>query len=775
MSVKQAVGVPERRWRIQKNKIQKVTVVKHFSCFVLGFLFSLSELGENFSPFGVAFASAVSGQFSLSACVGSVLGWLTITDSVASLRYIAAALAVCVVKNALKSFSGIYQSRGEAVGVAFLCLGVTGFATVFANGLSFYSVAFCFAEGVVGATSAFLFYKVKSSCNIKGGLSLLSPSEITTLGVCVMLLLLALRNWSVFGIYPAHVICGVIVSLCAYYNRESGGSVSGICAGVTMGLGTGNVYLLGVYSLGGLACGVFSQFGKIPGIISFVLSGAIVVGVSSATAFVGVLAELLLISVIFFVVVNLFGKRIELFMKPAKTSPIAECVKNEVYSRLKNASEISAEICSSLTGVNDALSKSEKSDIRNVSQKTKERICGSCGLYDVCWGENLSETQDVFNTMLNMKKEGTYLEYKTVPTHFAARCIRTESVAGSFNRLYSDYSSRKKTENRLKEMHNLAAEQFVNVSGLLDSLCEKMNQEIVSDEGLASRVTATAKSWGLEVLGCNCIINSLGKMTVELKIKSVDKKTDFSRLCQKIQSLALRKFDLPVFYRDDRKNTIITLKEKPEFRVASSGVQYCADDEKYSGDTFSTFEDDNGVFYAVICDGMGTGGRAAVASNLAVMLLEKLIKAGFGVVAAINTVNTSLISKSGEECSVTLDLAVVDLFTGITKYYKSGASETIVKRSGKISSVNMPSLPLGIISNTEIGCTTCVLDSGDSFIMFSDGVRDEDKDLLKKGIKAFDCENVKRLSADFCKKIRTQQSGKRDDLTVLSVYIEENE
>jgi stage II sporulation protein E len=264
-------------------------------------------------------------------------------------------------------------------------------------------------------------------------------------------------------------------------------------------------------------------------------------------------------------------------------------------------------------------------------------------------------------------------------------------------------------------------------------------------------------------------------MTVELKIKSEDKKTDFSRLCQKIQSLALRKFDLPVFYRDDRKNTIITLKEKPEFRVVCSGIQYCADDEKYSGDTFSTFEDDNGVFYAVICDGMGTGGKAAVASNLAVMLLEKLIKAGFGVVAAINTVNTSLISKSGEECSVTLDLAVVDLFTGITKYYKSGASETIVKRNGKISAVNMPSLPLGIISNTEIGCTTSVLDSGDSFIMFSDGVRDEDKDLLKKGIKAFDCENVKKLSADFCKKIRTQQSGKRDDLTVLSVYIEENE
>ena len=63
--------------------------------------------------------------------------------------------------------------------------------------------------------------------------------------------------------------------------------------------------------------------------------------------------------------------------------------------------------------------------------------------------------------------------------------------------------------------------------------------------------------------------------------------------------------------------------------------------------------------------------------------LEKLIKAGFGVTSAINTVNTCLISKSGDECSVTLDLIAIDLFTGHIEFYKCGAQDTIVRKNKK--------------------------------------------------------------------------------------------
>jgi stage II sporulation protein E len=216
-------------------------------------------------------------------------------------------------------------------------------------------------------------------------------------------------------------------------------------------------------------------------------------------------------------------------------------------------------------------------------------------------------------------------------------------------------------------------------------------------------------------------------------------------------------------------------KEKAEYKIVSAGVQFNANGEKYSGDSFSTFQDNNGYFYAVICDGMGTGTKAAISSNLAVTLLEKLIKAGFGIKSSINTVNTSLISKSGDECSVTLDLVVFDLFTGRVEFYKCGASDTVVKRNGKIVDVGFSSLPLGIINNLDIGCGSGMLRAGDVMLVHSDGVREEDVDYLKRELKSFDNGNVRNFTTELCENIRRYHPQKNDDMTVLTLAITKND
>lgn len=775
MSVKQATGVYRGKWEKEKTKKNKKTLLNHGVCFVLGLLFSLAGLNEGFSPFGVAFASTVSGAFSLTASVGAAVGWFLSLDSVPALRYTSAVLAVCVIKNALKSFPKIYETRATALGVAFACTFVTGLAIVLAEGVTAYSFLFCLAEGAVASASAYLFSRVRSSASLKGGISALSSSETTALCICLMLLVLSLRDFAVFGVFPVHIICGLIILICGFYSREAGGAIAGVCAGVTVSLGSGDYYLLALYSLGGLVSGVFSQFGKIPCAVAYVLSGIVSVAlVNKAFSYPAFFVELSLTVGFFFVFTLIWGEKANALLKPAAASPVIESIKSDVVRKLKNASEISTEICTSLTSVNDALSKSEKGDIKTVQQKTRERVCGSCGLYDVCWGENLNDTQDAFNTLLNLKKEGVYLEYKTVPVHFAAKCIRTENVSGSFNKLYGEYKLRQRTESRLKEMHNLAVEQFVNVSSLLDSLCHKVTEDIKFDTVLSARVTAAAHSCGFEPLECLCAENSYGKMMIELKIKNSKGKLNVSRLKPRIEALSQRKFELPNLERKDNY-ILIVYKEKAEYRIISSGVQFCADSERFSGDTFTTFEDDNGMFYAVICDGMGTGTKAALASNLAVMLLEKLIKAGFGIKAAISTVNTSLISKTGDECSVTLDLIAVDLFTGFTQFYKCGASESVVKKNGKFLNIGFSSLPLGIISGLEAGSGTGTLSQGDTVVMFSDGVRDEDKPFLKKELKKFSGEDLKSFNIEITEKMRNSQTGRRDDMTVVMFSVERND
>ncbi len=775
MSVKQAAKVYVGKWEKEKKLRTGKTVLRHSVTFILGVLFSLAGFNDSFSPFGVAFTAAVPKGLTVTAAAGAALGWFIGLDSVSALRYTSASLALCVILSALKPFKQIKDNPVTGAVCSFVCLFVTGLAIVFSDEVTVLGLLLCFAESAIGAAASYLFYKSQYALSLKGGLSMLTSKETTAVTVCIMLLLLSLRDLSLFGVYPVHIITGFLILLCSFYGKEAGGAVVGVCGGITMSLGGGDIFLLGFYALGGLLSGVFSVYGRIASFAAFVFSGVAVAAVSYEN-FENplVIIETVVSGVAFIIISKKFDNKLKALLRPAVTSPIIDTVKNDIFRKLKNASEISAEICTSLTGVSEALSKSEKGDIRNVGGKTRERVCGSCGLYDVCWKENLEETRDSFNTLLCMKKEGKYLEYKTVPQNFSAKCIRTENVASSFNKLYSEYKIRQRMQSRFQEMHTLAAEQFVNVSGLLSSLCEKIDDDVRFDMDSAARIRGAAAACGFEPLECCCVINNSDKMTVEIKVKNLSGNDGISGLNKHITVITGRKTELPVIERCEDYVRIV-YKEKTEYKVVSSGVQFHANGERFSGDSFSTFEDGNGLFYAVICDGMGTGARAALGSSLAVTLLEKLIKGGFGIEAAIRTVNTSLISRSGEECSVTLDLAVVDLFTGYVEFYKCGSTDTAVKKSGRVLNVGFSSLPLGILSNTEISRGTGTLGEGDILIMSSDGVREEDKPLLNKALKGFSGGNVRNFTTELCEKIRRFQPEKQDDLTVLTLVLSRND
>ncbi len=775
MSVKVAGRVEKSRWERAKNIQLKGVVIKHSITFILGALFSLAGFNNEFSPFGAAFCGSVPRELTITAALGATVGWFFTLDSVSALRYTSAVLALCVIMSALKPFRQIRDNAVTPLITVFICLFVTGLAIVFAEDVTLFSVLVSFAEGAIGAATSYLLFKSQGALSLKGGLSMLTAKEATAITISGMLLLLSIRNMNVFGIYPVNIITTFLILVCAFYCREAGGAIVGICAGLITALGKSDVLLLSFYSFGGLLSGVFSTYGRIASFLAFLFSGVAVITISYENFDSwGIVIETFAAGVLFFILTSRFDEKFKRVLKPNVTSPILDTVKNDVLNRLKYASKTSAEICSSLSGVSDVLSKSEKSDIRTVSQKTKERVCGSCGFYDVCWKENGDVTQDIFNTLLTMKKEGKYLEYKTVPQQFAAKCIRTENVSSSFNKLYGEYKTRQRFENRFNEMHRLASEQFINVSSLLDSLCDKIDEDIRFDIDVSNRVKAAAVTCGFEMVECCCFINSMEKMTVALKIKNPSARLDLSAFGTQMEIITGRKFELPLIEKEE-ENTKITYREKYEYKVISSGVQFCASGEKYSGDTFSTFEDGNGMFYAVICDGMGTGTKAALSSGLAVTLLEKLIKAGFGIKASVNTVNTSLISKSGDECSVTLDLAAIDLFTGRVEFYKCGAANTVVRKNGKIYDVGFSSLPLGILSNTEISCGSGNLGFGDVMVMSSDGVREEDMPFLQKELKRFFGGNVRGFTTELCENIRRLQPGKQDDLTVLTLAIIKNE
>lgn len=775
MSVKEAVKVYKSKTEKRKEKNIAKLIFRHVACAMFGALFSIAGFNADFSPFGVAFAASVPKNYMITAATGSVLGYFFTLDSVTALRYTAAVLALTVILSALKPFRQIRENPLTPVAAVFICVFVTGLAIAFSEKITATSLLLRFAESSVGAAASFVFFKSRSALSLRGGLSMLTSKETTAIVISITLLLLSLNGFEIVGVYPAHIIAQLFVLVCAFYGKEAGGAIVGICGGLTMSLGGSDIFLLAFYSLGGLLSGAFSTLGRIASYLAFVLSGVAVTAIDySSVDIKSTFIETAASGVLFVFLTRKFNEKLVGIFIPSVTSPVIDTLKDNIIGKLKKASRVSSEICSSLTSVNDVLAKSDKTDVKTIPKKTKEQICGSCGLYDVCWGESLSETEKTFETLLNLKKEGIYLEYKTVPQKFASFCIRSENVSSNFNRLYTEYKIRENNQSRIKEIFNLAAEQFVNVSSLLDSLCDDINEDIRFDMDIAARVRASATSCGFETPEACCFINDSEKMTLEIKIKIPYDKTQLKNFGSQLRLITAREFELPEIENHGAYQKLI-YKEKAEFKIVSAGIQFNANGEKYSGDSFTTFQDDKGYFYAVICDGMGTGTKAAVSSNLAVTLLEKLIKAGFGIRSSVNTVNTSLISKSGEECSVTLDLVAFDLFTGRTEFYKCGAADTAVKRNSKTLSVGFSSLPLGIINNVEAACGNGMLSAGDVIIMHSDGVRDEDTVLLKRELKKFDSGNVRNFTSDVCETIRRGQPEKNDDMTVLTLAVTKND
>ncbi|MBO5896654.1 MAG: SpoIIE family protein phosphatase [Clostridia bacterium] len=774
MSVSQAIRVASQRREAESFSRLKSSVIKQFLSFVGGLLFSFAGFSDNFSPFGIAFACGMPSDMLISATAGNVLGCFLALDSVSALRYTASALAMAVIMLSLKSLGDLHKNPVVRVIVAFATLFVTGFAVALADGLSALNILLCFSESVIGGASAFVFFRsVKAFGSVKG-LSTASSRDATAFVVACTLLLLSISSFEIYGVYPAHIIAGVLILVCGFYARASGGAIVGVCAGVTMALtGEGNTISL-FFPLGGLLCGVFSRFGKVACALGFAFSGLAVTVLSyGAQSFVPLVIETALALVLFFLITYRFSDSLERLLVPAVTSPVIESVKSDIVSRLRRAANYSTEICTSVSAVNDALNNSKGSDFTDVIKKTRNKVCGSCGLYESCWRESAEATVQHFNTLLDLKKNGVYLESKTVPQGFSSTCIRSESISSSFNRLYSEYKVRYLSESRMREMYSLAAEQFVNVAQLLESLSDSIHKSVRFDMDTAAQIRVVAAECGFAVVDCVCVLNNTDKMKIELHVGTDYKKESLLSFNDRLESVVNRRLDLPEVENYDSCVKLI-YKELPDYKIIHSAVQYNANNEKYSGDSYSCFTDSDGYFYAVICDGMGTGTRAAITSSLAVSLLEKLVKAGFGIESVIRTVNTCLISKSGDECSSSLDLMCVDLYTGHAEFYKCGASDTLVKKRSKIVDVGFRSMPLGILGECDIGCGTGYLDSGDVIVLCSDGVRTEDYYDIRQAMKSFNGGSVKDFCEGVAESVRKKQPEKKDDMTLITLALIKN-
>jgi stage II sporulation protein E len=219
---------------------------------------------------------------------------------------------------------------------------------------------------------------------------------------------------------------------------------------------------------------------------------------------------------------------------------------------------------------------------------------------------------------------------------------------------------------------------------------------------------------------------------------------------------------------------IMRLRRKNRLSLECARSTCGKNGESVIGDSVTFFENEDGFFYSLICDGMGSGRDAAIASRLASVFLEKLMSVGGPKGATLEMLNSFLIARS-DECFTTVDLLEVDLISAEACFIKAGAAPAFVVRGSRIFKVNSATPPAGIIYNMTAEQTRLILKEGDVIVMLSDGLCDAQTDPSEcpwlMDLIGFGADSLPSEMAEKIMEAASSQHLRTDDMTVAVIRV----
>ncbi len=327
------------------------------------------------------------------------------------------------------------------------------------------------------------------------------------------------------------------------------------------------------------------------------------------------------------------------------------------------------------------------------------------------------------------------------------------------------------------ELRMLFSEQMSECAQMMDGIC----QTVAESAGLPVQMEKKLVE-RLRVLGVNLeravVARGNGKRgdLFLLMSSQSERCVTMKLICEAVSEVLGRSMKLEANQASivSQAPRMVRLLEEPAFFMLHGIAQSKKEGSAYSGDSFSFLELDHGQSMFFLCDGMGSGEIARDESARVTELTEQLCRAGFSSQTVVRLINNALLVQ-GKERPVTIDMGVVDLYSGLCDFTKSGAAVTFICREDTIEELTGDSLPVGILRESAPIERLIKLHAGDMVVMMTDGVIEAIPGMEKEEqMKAFCMEHKGARPKDLAAKILryAQSFGKaKDDMTVLIIGI----
>lgn len=776
MSVVQAVRGSRAHGKEHSARNVAREIVIHISCFVMGGVVSRGATLGELSPFGASVVAALPFTYMPAGMLGAALSYL-LSSPVSSFRYIAVVVSIGAIRWVLNEIKKLSDSRYFAPAVAFIPIFATGIALVFSAKSEMTEVVECVIEGLIAAAGAYFMSRTAQLFSSKRALSGFSQQELSCLSMSGCILLLSLSRVMIGTVSVGRILAVLLVLLFARYGMVKGGSIAGIATGAVFALSDmGLLFLAAGYSLSGLIGGLLAPMGKAAVIFAAVICNTMFAFASPDRAMVlSVAIESAVASGLFLLIPKEAGNFLSTVFTDDGSHTSEEAIRRNVTMRLEHCSKALDNVSSCVNAVSDRLAKLYEPNADKIYERAAGYTCKSCGLRAYCWEKERGLTMDDFHRLTDALKERGFVREKDIEDNFIKRCCKSSELAHSVNRSYREYQSLEAARHRITAVRSVVAGQFAGLSDILHDLSQEFAEVEGYDEARAERVIEALSAEGLTVADCSCRTGEISGMTVEIEI-IVGKKTALSKtlLLRVVNRACGRYFESPeLSFEGDRARVMMC--EMPLYDLEIGSAQHVCDNGELCGDCLNYFVNGAGSTVALISDGMGCGGRAAVDANMAVSIMSKLCKAGLSYDCALAVTNSSLMIKSEEESLATMDLMDFNCFTGRVGLMKAGACATYIKRNGKLLQKEMPSLPLGILNEARFSKEDVVLTKDDWIVMVSDGVMIGSPEWIERLILTWREGSAEQLAAQIVKEAQKRRKNDHDDdITAIAMRVVEN-
>lgn len=608
----------------------------------------------------------------------------------------------------------------------------------------------------------------------------ISQEELIATVIVIALVITGIGGIMIGPVNVLTVISLGIILMVGYYYGVTAASTLGVILGVLINLAVGkDPLVITALALSGVVAGLFMDMGKYASVLAFTLVNlALYLYQKEGNVIYGIIIPLVIVDAIFMVVPMSWLKVLEGFFRPQDKVIDDKAYMNRVQSitmdRLSTFSRTFDQLAATFENISEKKMDLTKEDVSRLMDDVADQVCKYCQNIDHCWNKHFYSTYETIYSILKAADDKGSIEYKDIPAGFYKQCYKYKEFIKVTNKLYEIYRINLNWYNKVMDSRQIVSNQLKGVSTVMDKLSRDIKRDIQFELSIEEDLRIELEKYGIyveEVLAYKDH-NSCYNLDITLS-KVYDNKKIMNKIGALVEEFLGKPCKLDRQHALDKKSMKLLFKERNLFKMTTGMASWAKED--MCGDNYTCSEMTMGRYLLALSDGMGTGLQAHKESMTTIELLEELLMTGFDNKTAVKMINSLLILKSIEDRFSTLDIALIDLQTGLCQLIKIGGAMIFIIRQNRVLAYESQTVPVGIVDKVELQTYDVQLKHGDMILMVTDGIVDSIEkqsldvvEVITEALGKCHSKNPKTMSKKLLDQVMELTDGKPvDDMTMV--------